>query len=136
MLIRHEGVRFKPYRDTVGKLTIGVGHNLDDKPLSQSAIEQILSDDISDVQQGLRSVFTWFQQIDSVRQDVLTDMAFNMGVGGLMGFRRFLAAMQNGDWLEAKKEMLDSKWAKQVGARAKELAAMVESGKYQGEGNV
>lgn len=131
MLIRHEGVRNKPYRDSTGNLTIGVGHNLDVKGISQAAIDQILKDDITDTRRGLSSIFSWFNSLDPVRQDVLVDMAFNLGVGGVLAFRKMLAAVKAGEWAIAADEMLDSKWAIQVGNRAKELAQMMEEGSYE-----
>ena len=130
MLVRHEGTRYVMYRDSLGNPTLGVGHLLT-VPITDAAVNQILNDDISDTQQQLAHALSWLNQLDSVRQDVLVDLAFNLGVGGLLGFRHFLAAMQAGDWTTAKAEMLNSKWATQVGSRAQELAAMVLGGEYQ-----
>jgi lysozyme len=128
-LTRDEGSRSKPYRDTVGKLTVGVGRNLDDVGLRDDEIAYLLSNDVSRVVEALDSALPWWKQLDDVRQRVLVNMAFNMGVKGLLGFRNTLAAVAAPDYKAAAAGMLASKWAKQVGARAVRLAYMMEHGK-------
>lgn len=127
-LIKHEGLRLKPYRDTVGKLTIGVGRNLDDKGISEGEARLLLDNDIANTIACLSSTLPWFQNMDDVRRRVLIDMAFNMGVTGLMGFKNMLAAVMVSNWGRASSEMLSSKWAKQVGRRAQTLAHMMQTG--------
>lgn len=131
MLVRHEGIRLKPYRDTVGKLTIGVGRNIEDRGISSDEAELMLDNDIVDHTREAQRL-ACFVKLDPVRQDVLIDMVFNMGLPRVQGFKKFLVALEQGDWLRAKAEMLDSKWASQVGNRAIELAKMIETGAYQG----
>ena len=127
MLIRHEGLRLKPYTDTVGKLTIGVGRNLTDVGISKQEAMYLLHDDIQKVQEQLAEQ-SWFSGLNEARQMAITDMAFNLGLQGLLGFKKAIAALQAGDFASAASEMLNSKWAEQVGARARELANIVRTG--------
>lgn len=129
LLIRHEGIRLKPYRDTVGKLTIGVGRNLDDVGISREEAIYLLAEDISEAQTGLSRGYEWFDRLDSVRRDALTDLAF-MGLGKLATFQRMLAACGVGDWQTAHDELLQSAYARQVGQRAVDLATMLLTGQY------
>jgi len=124
-LVRHEGMRLKPYRDSVGKLTIGVGRNLEDVGLSNLEARLLLDNDVERVEQELIRRLTWYQSLSDVRQRVLMDMAFNLGVEGLLKFTRALSAMADKDFAKASEEMLNSKWAQQVGQRAHDLAAMM-----------
>lgn len=130
-LIRDEGLRLKPYKDTVGKLTIGVGRNLSDVGISEAEAMVLLSNDVQEATKSLEQAFPWTVVLDDVRLAALLNMTFNMGVGGLSGFRQFMAAMQQGNWTEAKTQMLDSIWAEQVGSRAQRLAIQVETGIWQ-----
>lgn len=126
---RHEGFRAKPYRDTTGHLSIGFGRNLDDVGITYEEATQLLQNDISRTSRALRYALPWVVKMDSVRAAALIDMAF-MGVGTLLTFKKFLAALQAGDYETAAKEMLDSLWARQVKGRAVELAAMIRTGEY------
>lgn len=130
-LERDEGVRNKPYRDSVGKLTIGVGHNLDDRPISQRAIDLILKDDIEDAVAQLENLFPWTTQLDEARKGVLVNMMFNMGAARLGGFTDTLNLIRLARYPEAADEMLNSRWAKQVGPRALRLAQQMRSGAWQ-----
>jgi lysozyme len=127
MLIRHEGLRLKPYRCPAGKLTIGVGRNLDDVGISKEEAMRMLIHDIERVQGEMDRYLPWWTTLDVHRQVVLTNMAFNLGIHGLMKFEKFLLAVQQGDYERAAGEMLDSLWAKQVHRRAVELAALMQS---------
>jgi lysozyme len=127
-LIQHEGKRNKPYRDTVGKLTIGVGRNLDDVGLRDDEIDLMLENDITAVWNALLRARPGIEQLDEVRQRVLADMAFNLGVHGLLAFTEMLRACQAGEYDRAAAEMLDSVWARQVPARAARLAKMMKTG--------
>ena len=130
LLIRHEGLRLKPYRDTVGKLTIGVGRNLDDVGITEEEALQMLHNDITRVRTRLVNTFWWFQKLSRVRRDVVTNMVFNLGLGRFKRFKKMIAALEIFDCDQAAKEMLNSKWAKQVGRRATELAKIMRSGDY------
>jgi lysozyme len=129
LLIKHEGKKNSPYRDSVGKLTIGIGHNLDDKPISDAACAQILFDDISDARKDARTL-AWFNDLDVVRQDVVLNMVFNMGLNRFLGFKKMISALQAQDYEMAATQMLDSAWSQQVGKRALELARMMVNGQY------
>lgn len=126
-LVHHEGIRLKPYFDSVGKLTIGVGRNLDDKGITNLEAKVLLENDIDEVEEALKLSLPWFAGLDDVRQRVLVNMGF-MGVGRLLGFVKMLAAVSARDFDTAAAEMLDSKWAKQVGQRAIDLAYMMRTG--------
>ena len=124
-LRKHEGERLQPYRCTAGYLTIGVGRNLDAKGISQGESEILLMSDMEDVESDLdRSLPWWREESENVRL-VLADMCFNLGIRGLLKFKRFLAAIERGDTETAKVEMMDSKWAGQVGRRATNLREML-----------
>lgn len=129
-LVRHEGLKLKPYRCTAGKLTIGIGRNLDDRGISQKEAYAMLERDILDFeQQLLDEIPDIYNNLDEVRQSVLLNMCFNLGMKGLLGFKNTLAFIGAGDWERAANNMLASKWAKQVGMRAIELSELMRKGK-------
>ncbi len=127
-LKRDEGERFKPYFDTVGKITIGVGRNLTDGGISQSECEILLQNDIARTLRWLDRNLPWWRTLDTVRQRVLINMAFNLG-GNLLTFVHTLDAMQRNYYAAAANGMLASKWANQVGQRALRLANAMRTGK-------
>jgi lysozyme len=136
MLIDHEGLKLKPYKDTVGIWTCGVGHNMqeDDKmdtetPWTMEKVMTTLKTDIEKIQKELKQ-FDWFKKLDSVRQDVITDMAFNLGLPRFLGFQNLIAALKKKDYKKASAEMLQSKWAQQVKRRAYTLSQMMLTGEY------
>jgi len=126
LLRRHEGCRNKPYTDTVGKLTVGIGHNLTDNGLSDAAINFILHEDIRDVEKQLDHHLPWWRTIPPSAAMALEDMAFNMGVAGLLEFTHALGFLEAGDYDNAAKEFLNSKWAQQVGNRAIEDSKLIK----------
>jgi len=128
-LKRHEGLRLKPYLCSEGKITIGFGRNLEDMGISEKEAEMLLMSDIQRCYQEL-DVFSWFHDLDQVRQEAMVNMLFNLGLPTFLEFKRTLKFMAEGAYSQAAAEMLDSKWANQVGDRAKELAYMVETGCY------
>jgi lysozyme len=91
----------------------------------------LLGNDIANAEARLEQEMPWAAALDPVRHAVLLNMTFNMGIGGLMQFRKFLAALAAGDYKTASSEMLASVWAQQVGPRAQRLALQVESGFWQ-----
>jgi lysozyme len=127
-LLRDESLRTRPYRDTVGKLTIGVGRNLDDVGISVEEARFLLENDIARTMADLSAEIPWWATLDETRKRVLVNMAFNMGVRGLLGFKNALELMRCGQYLDAANHMLDSKWARQVGPRAVRLAQMMRDG--------
>jgi len=128
-LRRDEGVRFKPYTDTVGRLTVGVGRNLTDVGLSDDEVDYLLANDVKRAQEGLAQ-FAWYAGLDPVRQGACTNLAFNLGIAGLLHFPHFIAAMAHGDWTAAAGELADSLWAKQVGVRAVRLEQQIVTGEW------
>lgn len=127
MLIRHEGQRLFPYKDTAGKLTIGIGRNLDDTGLTANEARYLLENDLGRIRMELDDALPWWRALDLTRQTVLLNMAFNLGVAGLMKFEKFLHAVSHGNYERAAGEMLESLWAKQVHRRAVELASLMQS---------
>jgi lysozyme len=137
LLTRHEGVRLKPYRDTTGHLTIGVGRNLDDVGISKVEAAFLLRNDIEKHWLDLMQACPWVASLDMVRALVLLDMTFNMGIGTILTFDGTLEAIQRGDYEHAADRMLRTKWASQVGAkpgqRAHRLSQMMRTGLWPDE---
>jgi lysozyme len=129
-LVRHEGLRLKPYRCTAGKLTIGIGRNLDDCGITQSEAYVMLINDIMNCEKQLQAkIPDIYNGLDEVRKSVLLNMCFNLGISGLLGFKNTLEFIKVGDWERAANNMLVSRWAKQVGRRAIELSELMRKGK-------
>ena len=127
----HEGLRLKPYKDTVGKWTIGIGRNLEDKGITEQEALFMLNNDVDYFYDKIKKEINWFWALDDVRQNVLVNMAFNLGVSGLLTFKNTLRLISFNRYEEAAEEMLNSKWANQVGYRAEELAEQMRTGEYQ-----
>ena len=128
MLIKHEGLKLKPYQCTAGKLTIGVGRNIEDRGISLTTALQMLDEDIEISVAELIKNFPRYITLSENRKMVLIDMCFNLGWPRLRGFKKMFAALEVEDYNEAANQMLDSNWAKQVGQRAKTLEAMMRQG--------
>ena len=131
-LKRHEGVRTHAYQCTANMTTVGVGRNIDEDGglgLSVDEIEFLLKNDIKRCKQELITL-PWFPEIDSVRQDALINLCFNLGITRLLGFKNALNAMSVGDYEKAAEEFLDSRWAVHVGNRALDVAHMIRTGEY------
>jgi len=129
-LVRHEGLRMKPYRCPAGKQTIGYGRNLDDCGISHTEAYMLLENDIQNCEKQLMDeIPEVYNKLDEVRQSVLLNMCFNLGIKGLLEFKNTLAFIDAGDWERAANGMLASKWAKQVGRRAIELSELMRKGK-------
>lgn len=133
MLTLHEGYRRFPYRDTVGKLTVGIGINLDDTGLYLDEAEAVLEIRLARVATELERRLPWIDQLDEVRACVLVDMAYNLGVEGLLGFKNTLAFVKAGDYNRAANGMKASKWYGQVGTRSKRLVEMMRTGRWPSE---
>lgn len=130
-LLRDEGVRLKVYKDSVGKLTIGVGRNLEDRGISLAEAEAMLDHDIQEFTAAVVADLPWSRTLDEARRGALVNIAFNVGVAGLLGFKKALAAMEQGDYYTAAAHFMDSKWAHQVGIRAERLAEQIRSGEWR-----
>ncbi len=128
-VLRHdEGLRLKPYTDTVGRLSIGYGRNLTDVGISQEEADYLLGHDLERAESDLVRVYPIVSTLDDTRRGVLICLTFNIGIGGVQTFRAMWQAIYDGDYQKAANEMLDSTWAAQVGARATRLAAAMASG--------
>lgn len=123
---KHEGLRLKPYRCTAGKLTIGYGRNLEDNGITEEEAHFLLMNDLEKSWDECCKAFSWISKMDKIRQGVIVELCFNMGLGRLRGFKKMLAACERGDYETASVEMLDSLWARQVGQRAKTLANIMK----------
>ncbi len=155
LLRLHEGLKLFVYRCTAGKLTIGIGRNLEANPLTVVEREHLahkswrdirelritteeawwlLAEDLARRIPELARALPFFGELDRVRQAVLIDMAYCLGVEGLLLFRRTLQSIASGDYQLAAREMLQSKWATQVGKapgqRAWRLARMMDTGQW------
>lgn len=127
-LVRDEGLRLKPYRDSVGKLTIGIGRNLDDRGITEAEAHMLMLTDIALVELELDRAVPWWRRMTDARKRALANMAFNLGLPKLLGFRNMLAALEAGDYETAASEALDSRWARQVGQRANRIAELILEG--------
>lgn len=139
-LYRDEGVRFDAYLDSEGILTIGVGHNCEAVPvvgvskpgdrISEEMVSQLLDADLANTEKDLDRFLPWWRGLDDARQNVLMNMGFNLGVPRLAKFVKTLDAIQKKDYAKAADEMLESKWAAQVGHRAIRLSKAMEEGVF------
>ena len=148
-LILHEGLKLQVYKDTLGIDTIGIGRNLEDRGISKQELDDmdiptighiyeygitetdavyLATNDVQIVEEELLKAHPCVAELDAVRQLVLVDMAFNMGVPRLRKFKKMWAAVHAKDFPTAAKEMLDSRWANQVKSRSVKLANMMHTG--------
>ncbi len=145
-LKRHEGRKrdgagnHRAYRCSAGALTIGYGHNLDVNPvpgisaeskLTENEAEALLAADAAVAADAVDRLLPWTEALTPPRRAVLVNMAFNLGINGLLGFAGTLGSVKRGDFKDAARRMLTSKWASQVGYRAKELSKQMETGEWQ-----
>lgn len=129
----HEGTvkaggRHRMYTDSVGKITIGYGRNLSDRGLSDSEAAFLLNNDMADVVEECRREFSWFDKLDDTRQEVILNMVFNLGMPKFKKFKKTIAHIEQRKFTMAGEEMLNSKWARQVGIRALELSREMQFG--------
>jgi lysozyme len=131
-LRRDEGRRYKPYLDTAvpPRITIGDGFNLTDSGLDDDEINFITQHRVTKLLATLNQ-YAWFSGLDAIRQFAIVNMAYNLGVSGLLHFPHMVAALGKMDWPTAAQEMLGSLWATQVGDRATRLAKQIETGEWQ-----
>lgn len=146
-LMVNEGCKLKSYRDTVGKLTIGIGRNLDDNPLtieeqcyvghncrtlfiSNDQAAYLCRNDLKKVRADLDRELPWWRDLNPDRQYVMIDLCFNMGLKTLLTFKRTLDSIAQGYYVRAAEQLLQSKYAKQVGIRAERNAYALRTGEY------
>jgi lysozyme len=130
-LRRDEGVVDHAYQDSLGYWTIGVGRLIDKRKggrLTEEEMDYLLMNDIKEKVADLDRALPWWRSLSDVRRRVLVNMCFNLGIGGLLGFKNTLRYIETGDYKRAASGMLASKWARQVGQRANRLATMMENG--------
>lgn len=142
MLIDEEGLRYEPYRCPAGKLTIGVGHNMDANPLpkgmqdelrqngklSLQSILQLLEKDIDYAELDARKLFDGFNDFSVNRKAAVVDLLFNMGLGTFRKFVTTIASIRHGNWDAAAAGLTNSKWFKQVGHRGPKIVALIKNG--------
>lgn len=128
LIKKHEGLELRPYTDTVGKLTIGYGRNLDDRGITQAEAEYMLRTDIVQAHADAEDLAgpVW-HRFSARRKAVLIDMSFNLGKGRLKQFKKMWQALYRCDYETAAREMLNSRWAYQVGQRALNLAEIMRN---------
>ena len=150
-LIAHEGLRLQVYKDSLGIATIGIGRNLEDRGITPEELEwmdipnmdtiyqygiseadamYLAQNDVQIVEEELVRAHPCVDRLDSVRQIILIDMGFNMGVPRLCKFKKMWAAVEAEDFPTAAKEMLDSRWSRQVKGRATKLANAMHNGEF------
>jgi len=152
-LIKHEGLRLQVYKDTLGIDTIGIGRNLEDRGITEEELDwmdipsvdtvyehgiteadamYLAQNDVQIVEQELLRAHPCVENLDAVRQLVLIDMAFDLGVPRLCKFKKMWAAVHAKQFDVAAKEMLDSRWATQVKSRSTKLAHAMHHGEFDG----
>ena len=125
---KHEGLCLTLYKCPSGKLTIGYGHNIEDRGITEEVAEVLVQQDTYIAATQVANAIKCFNALTEARQYVLIDMCFNIGITKLMQFKKMLRALDLSDYKIAAKEMLNSKWAVQVKSRANYLAGIMESG--------
>ena len=129
LLTLDEGVRLRPYVDTVGKLTIGIGHNLTDDGISAAVANLLFVEDLAKAQVVLQEVFPSWQMLDPVRQVALVDLAFNLS-HRLSEFETFLLCLKEGVYDHAADALVHSLWYNEVGVRGPRIVAMIRTGQW------
>ena len=129
LLKLHEGYRQYPYTDSLGIVTIGYGRNLESRGLTESEATYLLEQDIDQAEEYLHKGYDYYYDLSGERKAVLIDMMVNLGPTRLRGFRRMHQSLEDQDYEVAALEMLDSKWARQVGTRAITLSKIMQSNK-------
>lgn len=127
---QHEGRKLYPYRCPTGWYTIGYGRNLDINGISADEAELMLDNDLERAKLGAQQAVPGWFDLDDVRQEVLVEMAYQMGAGNLAKFRKMIASLYAQDWNAAADHALDSEWAQQTPTRAQTLAKRLRTGEY------
>lgn len=142
MLSSEEGVKGQPYDDKTGKtvhapvgnLTIGIGHNLEARPLSPDSIRVIFNEDLVNVMQDASDILLFFSELSENRQLAIINMIFNMGAVGFRGWQPTIALMKIGSWEEVYNHIVSSLWAKELPARSNRVALMFKDDSFPYEG--
>lgn len=130
-IVRHEGLRYHAYQDSLGYWTIGVGRLIDARMgggLSYMEAMFLLDNDLEECIRDMETRFPWFKELDAIRQRALVDLRFNLGASGLLAFKKFLSAMGRGDYAQAARDLVASKWHTQVKQRALVIEHQIRTG--------
>ena len=127
LLIKHEGLKLKPYKDTKGILTIGVGRNLEDNGIEQNEALLMLKNDIKRCENELREIFINFDELPENAKLVLIDMIFNLGKTRFLKFKHMISAVKNRNWENMIKEMKNSKWCRELKNRCNDDVGLVQN---------
>jgi lysozyme len=133
-VVAEEGVVYSAYLDSLGYWTLGVGFLIDRRKggvIPQPVLDYWLDFEIDKRRRALRAALPWFDRLDDVRKSALLNMAYQLGVDGLLAFSKALARIRDERWEDAKTELLDSIWAKQTPERAKRMAEQIRTGEWQ-----
>ena len=120
----HEGFKAKPYRDSIGIWTIGYGINLE-QGMTEREAAMILEERVRKLRHRLSMVIRPWKQLSPARQDVLVNMAYNLGISGLLRFKKMLKALTAEAYSHAADEMMNSIWAGQVGSAPGQRAHVI-----------
>jgi len=126
-----EGLELKAYQCTAGKTTIGLGRNLDDYGITEEEAYYLAKNNIYELEDELDRAIPWWTQLDDARQRALINLAYNVGTTTLLKFKKTLQYLEDGSYEEAAEEVLDSRWAKQVGRRATFISNVFLTGKEE-----
>lgn len=127
-LIKHEGIEYKLYTCTSNKTSIGVGRNLDDRGISHETAMQMLDEDIDICINELQQTVSYWDDLPERVQEALINLCFNMGISRLMAFKKTFGFLREGMYEKAADELLESRYANQVGQRAIDVANMIREG--------
>lgn len=127
-LIKHESIELKPYRCTSDKLTIGVGRNIEDRGISHETAMQMLDEDIDICVNELQQTISYWNDLPSRVKEGLINLCFNMGISRLMAFKKTFGFLRESMFDKAADELLESRYANQVGQRAIDVADMIREG--------
>lgn len=125
-----EGKRSRMYLDTEGNWTIGIGFNLSDCAIPEHIIQALLDWKIKEAERELDRALPWWRTLTDARQNALLNIVFNIGMPRLLGFKKSLELLRAGRWDAAAAEFMDSRWAKQVGARARRVTGLIRKGEF------
>lgn len=128
LIKQHEGFESSPYHCPAGKLTIGFGTNLEARGISMDEAEYIAKNDIDLISDQLNGQLSWFYLENEARQAALIDMAYNLGVAGLLNFKNMISAFESQDYERAANEAKDSRWYNQVGNRGRRIVEIIRTG--------
>ena len=130
-----EGVKYEIYKDHLGYPTFGIGHLITENDpehnktvgteISEDRVNEVFESDVAKFVSEAKILFPDLDELPDVAQQVIVNMAFNMGRPRLSKFKNFIAGVNDRDWVRAAEEMMDSRWADQVGARATRLRNLI-----------